>query len=273
MKQQPVTLIVAPNGARRMPADHPRLPITPQSTAQETRAAADTGAAVVHLHARDAAGKHTLDPTINRIFMDAVRQELGDEIVIQLTTEAVGQFTPEQQIQLVREVKPEAASFAVRELIPSDSDTDKQRGQAFFGWVKDQGIIAQFILYSAEDVQRYHRLKAEGVLPRDKHHLLFVLGRYSKTLQSKPADLLPMLQAHLDDTLWSVCAFGEQEHLCAATAMVLGGDIRVGFENNLHDMYGNRAESNATLVQQAATIAGSIARPLMTAAQFRQQFC
>ena len=272
MTNTAVALIVAPNGARRMPSDHPRLPITPETAALETRAAVSAGAAIVHLHARDPAGKHTLDPAINRVFMDAVRRELNNDVVIQLTTEAVGQFSPEQQIQLIQELKPEAASFAIQELIPSDSIADKQRGGAFFDWVHNQGIIAQYILYSADDVSRYHQLKAEGVLPKDKHHLLFVLGRYSKTQQSEPSDLLPMLSTLQDETRWAVCAFGQQEHRCAATAIALGGDVRVGFENNLHDMNGDQAASNATLIQQAASIATSMARPILTAEAFRQLF-
>lgn len=272
MTNTAVALIVAPNGARRMPSDHPRLPITPETAALETRAAVSAGAAIVHLHARDATGKHTLDPTINRAFMDTVRRELNDDVVIQLTTEAVGQFTPNQQIQLIRELRPEAASFAIQELIPSDSTADKQRGGEFFDWVHNQGIIAQYILYSADDVSRYHQLKEEGVLPKNKHHLLFVLGRYSKTQQSEPTDLLPMLTALQDETRWAVCAFGQQEHRCAATAIALGGDIRVGFENNLHDMNGDQAASNATLIQQAETIATSMARPILTANAFRQLF-
>ena len=272
MTNTAVALIVAPNGARRMPSDHPRLPITPETAALETRAAVSAGAAIVHLHARDPAGKHTLDPAINRVFMDAVRRELNNDVVIQLTTEAVGQFSPEQQIQLIQELKPEAASFAIQELIPSDSTADKQRGGEFFDWVHNQGIIAQYILYSADDVSRYHQLKEEGVLPKNKHHLLFVLGRYSKTQQSEPTDLLPMLTALQDETRWAVCAFGQQEHRCAATAIALGGDIRVGFENNLHDMNGDQAASNATLIQQAETIATSMARPILTANAFRQLF-
>ncbi len=272
MRIEPVTLIVAPNGARRMPTDHPRLPITPESAALETRAAVEAGAAMVHLHARDAQGKHTLDPAINAAFMEAVRAEMGNDVVIQLTTEAVGQFTPEEQITLIRELKPEAASFAVRELIPTDSDADKNRGREFFSWVHQQGIIAQFILYSDEDVLRYHHLKAEGVLPQDQHHLLFVLGRYSKTLQSEPTDLLPMLMEHSDDTPWAVCAFGEKEHLCAAAGIALGGDVRVGFENNLYDQRGELAESNATLIAQAANNARNMARPLITADQFRSKY-
>lgn len=269
MSLQPVTLIVAPNGARRMPSDHPRLPITPESAALETRAAMEAGAAVVHLHARDAQGKHTLNPEINRRFMDAVRHELGDEIVIQLTTEAVGQFTPDEQIRLIGHLKPEAASFAVRELIPTDSPSDKTRGREFFNWVHDQDIVAQFILYSDEDVLRYHTLKAQKILPQDKHHLLFVLGRYSKSLQSDPSELLPMLMKHYDDTPWAVCAFGAQEHRCAAAAIALGGDVRVGFENNLHNMYGEQAESNASQITQAVEVARSMARPVITAEQFR----
>lgn len=264
-----VTVIVAPNGARKTVQDHPRLPVTPAQIAAETQAAVAAGATMVHAHARDEEGKHSLDPGLNRAVMEAIRDTVGDRVVVQLTTEAVGIYSPEQQMRLIRDVKPEAASFALKELIPSPQYETVAR--EFFHWISDEGIIAQYILYSAEEVERYHQLKEAGVIPQGQHHLLFVLGRYSANLHSEPTDLLPFVAAHRDKVPWAVCAFGEQEHRCAVTAMALGGDVRVGFENNLQDMHGEVATSNAVLVQQVADAAKTMGRSLLGANEFRHK--
>lgn len=243
-----VGIIVAPNGARKTTVDHPALPITPEQIAEEVLACRDAGAAMVHLHARDKYGKHSLAIDDNIAVMDAVNTSLGDSIIVQLTTEAIGMYTPEQQMELIKQTQPEAASFALQELIPNDDYIPV--AQSFFQWVSDTGMIAQYILYSSDDVNRYFTLLKSGVLPAKNHHVLLVLGRYHKTLQSTPRDLLPMLTNELlcNKHRWAVCAFGAQEQKCLINAMLLGADIRVGFENNHLNNLGLIAKNNAQQV-------------------------
>ncbi|MEH6577291.1 MAG: 3-keto-5-aminohexanoate cleavage protein [Amphritea sp.] len=270
MNNQAVTITVAPNGAYKQKSDHPALPVSPLEIAVAAEQAAAAGATMIHAHARTAQGKHSLDPEQNCKVWHAIKERVGDDIVVQLTTEAAGIYQPEQQMQLIRQVKPEAASFALRELFPDDSSIPT--ASAFFHWVAEQHIIAQYILYSAEEVSRYHQLKAAGILPDTPHHLLFVLGRYHQQQQSSPEDLAPFIAAHRDETPWMVCAFGQREHACASRAMELGGDVRVGFENNLLDNQGQSAANNAVLVQQVTAAAANLQRPLLSAQQFRQKF-
>ena len=101
-----------------------------------------------------------------------------------------------------------------------------------------------------------------------QHHLLFVVGRQQAASESAMIALLAQLQHAV---AWSVCAFGPLEHRITAAAIALNGDIRVGFENNLLAADGKQADSNAELVVQAANMAKLLSRPLMTAAQFREQ--
>ena len=243
-------VIVAPNGARRTKADHPALPMTPAELSEVALACADAGAAMIHMHARKADGSHSLEIDDNRATYTAVKAAVGDRMLVQVTTEAIGIYQPEAQMQLIRELKPEAASFGLRELIPSKEH--EQRASEFFAWVSDTGIIAQYILYSAEDLLYYLDLRDRGLLPAYNHHLLFVLGRYSAGMRSTPEDLTPFV-AHLwklKAVRWAVCAFGEREHDCLVEAVRLGGDARVGFENNLFAADGNPAKDNASQVKQ-----------------------
>lgn len=243
-------VIVAPNGARRTKEDHPALPMTPAELAEVALACADAGAAMIHMHARKANGSHSLEIDDNRATYNAVKAAVGKRMLVQVTTEAVGIYQPEAQMELIRALKPEAASFGLRELIPSREH--EQRASEFFCWVSDAGIIAQYILYSAEDLIYYLDLCERGLLPARNHHLLFVLGRYSVGMRSVPEDFTPFIPHlwKLKPVRWAVCAFGEREHDCLVEAVRLGGDARVGFENNLHASDGQLAQNNSAQVKQ-----------------------
>ncbi|EPJ50207.1 MAG: hypothetical protein OFPI_20640 [Osedax symbiont Rs2] len=263
-------VIVAPNGARKSNKDHAQLPVNAAQVAADALLNQAAGATMIHAHARDESGGHSLDIEHNRHLYAALKEAVGDDLVIQLTTEAVGIYEPQQQMALIKEIQPEAASFALKELISSDAQLDRARD--FFHWVATQGIIAQYIVYSAEEVVRYHQLKQQGVLPANKHHLLFVLGRYTDGQQSQPSELLPFIIEHKDDTPWAVCAFGRDEHQCVSAALSLGGDVRVGFENNLYNLHGQLAYNNAVLVKQAVDSATDMGREVMSAQEFRAFF-
>jgi uncharacterized protein (DUF849 family) len=263
----PLVVMVAPNGARRTKADHPGLPITPAEIAREAAACAEAGASLLHVHVRDADGRHSLDPGLYRAVIDAVRSALGERIVIQITTEAVGRYPPAEQMRVVRELRPEAVSLALAELIPDDAAIAAAAG--FLAWLQRERIAPQYILYSPDEVTRFHELRARGVIPQRRPFVLFVLGRYAERTDARPRDLLPYLAAHDAACPWSLCAFGPRESACALTAAGLGGHVRVGFENNLWRADGRLAASNAELVAQLAAGAPLLGRPLADVATTR----
>jgi len=260
-------LCVAPNGARRTQADHPALPMRPAEIAREAAACAEAGANVIHLHVRDDSGRHSLDAHRYRDAVAAVKQRLGDRLLIQVTTEAVGLYTPQQQMALVRELRPEAASVALRELVPDDAALpDAAR---FFEWALREGVALQFIVYGADEARRLVSLARQGAVPQDAPNALFVLGRYSAGQRSTPTDLLSFLDGWPLEWPWSVCAFGATEAQCMAAAIGLGGHARVGFENNLHRADGSLASGNADLVGNVRELVARAGRPLATVAQAR----
>lgn len=255
--RRPFSLAVAPNGARKTHTDHARLPISPDELAQCARECVDAGAAMIHLHVRRADATHSLEVADYEPAIAAVRKAVGNALVLQLTTEAVGIYQPAQQIATVRALRPEAASVAVRELAP-DADA-LPAAHEFFHWMHREHVVAQYILYDAADVRRYASLRANGVIPEGRHWVLFVLGRYSAGQKSSPLDLLPFLAAWDEMGLaqsgveWAVCAFGKQEADCAAAAVMLGGHARIGFENNMTLPDGATAPDNAALLNAVRT--------------------
>ena len=263
----PLIIAVAPTGAYKSPADHPALPVSAQQIAHTAAACANEGASMLHLHVRDANGAHSLDADTYRHAIDAVRNALGDRLLIQVTTEAAGRFLAPAQMALVRELRPDCVSLAIRELVP-DAASESAAAE-FFAWVCEAGIIPQFILYSAAELRRYQTLREGGVIPALALPLLFVLGRYSAGQTSDPRALLPFLDELSHEAPWMVCAFGAGEHRCAATAAALGGHVRVGFENNLLLKDGSPAGSNADLVMQVRELAAALGRPLADGATAR----
>lgn len=259
---------VAPNGARLGKKDHRALPISPDELADCAQACARVGAGMIHLHVRDEAGKHVLDVTGYQAAIAAIREKAGEDIVIQVTTEAVGLYTSEEQMDLVRSLKPEAVSLGLRELLPQNSD--EKEFAAFWKWLREAQIWPQIILYDDSDVFRLIDLRNRGVLGNDHLSVLFVLGRYGKQ-QADALELLPFLnaiegQGAID---WSVCAFGKKENACVTAAACLGGHARIGFENNQYLADGSPALDNSALVEQAVLMAVQTARQPMTAQDLR----
>lgn len=263
-------VMAAPNGARRTKADHPNLPVTATELAAEAVLCRDAGASVLHLHVRDGQGAHSLDAGLYREALAEVRGALGDSMVLQVTTEAVGRFSPEEQIAVVRALKPEAVSLALRELAPDAAGEPAARD--LFEWMRDNRVWAQVILYDPADIARFVSLAETGLFAVARPSVLLVLGRYTVGQVSDPQDLTPMLEALApvrDAVSWWVCAFGAQENACMARAIAEGGNVRVGFENNFYLPDGRRAGHTADLVALAAETARAAGRPPLSAGEVR----
>ncbi len=263
-------MAVAPNGGRRTKADHPALPLTPDELARTARECLERGASVIHLHVRDAEGRHCLDPEAYRAAIARILEAVGDRLVVQITSESLGRYSPGQQKDAVLMTNPEAVSLALRELAPEKAD---ERGFGeFLGRLKQQRIWPQIILYSTEDAERLGAMRKQGLVPFEQLSVLYVLGRYSIIRVASPRDLLPYLAPEMPRfESWSVCAFGRRETACATAAALLGGNARVGFENNLTLPDGARAASNADLVEALVHALEAVGLKTQTADGLREE--
>lgn len=222
----------------------------------------------MHMHVRDPDGRHSLDVQTYREALAAVKQAVGDALLVQVTSEAAGYYQAAQQMAMVRTLKPEAVSLALREIaVPDIAESDLAN---FLAWLARERVMTQVILYDAADVQRWKSLRERGFVPPGAWSVLYVLGRYAAGQVSSPHDLLPFLQLS-DGTLpWAICAFGREENACVTAAAAFRGHVRVGFENNLYLSDGTLAPGNAALVVQAAQGSRTLGRPLASAADARQ---
>jgi 3-keto-5-aminohexanoate cleavage enzyme len=264
----PVAIAVAPNGGRKVRSDHPAVPLSPRDLAETAARCHEAGASMIHAHVRNADGTHLLDADAYRAAIAAIRGAVGDRLVIQITSEALGQYSPAEQRAVIRAVQPEAASLALRELVPDASE--EAAFAELLTWMKRAYVTPQIILYSAEDALRLADLRQRGLVPFERLPVLFVLGRYTTGQTSSPSDLLPFVGGAAPSfEHWSVCAFGAREIACVTAAALLGGHIRVGFENNELLPDGSRAGANEDLVAAAYRAIEVVGLKAATADQLR----
>ncbi|MEE9320440.1 MAG: 3-keto-5-aminohexanoate cleavage protein [Granulosicoccus sp.] len=241
-------LMVAPNGARLQVTDHPSLPLTIPDILSCARDCYSAGAGAIHAHVRNENGDHVLDSGLFRELLSEFSHAIPG-MLLQISTECVGQYKPEDQRRLVREVQPRFVSVALREQNPHGKT---EKAQEFYTWMDENGIEVQHILYSKEDLLWCQRLLEDGYIQNNEPEVLFVLGRHLKEKFCSPADLDEFLSVLEPDfgIQWAVCAFGSTETRCLNYAHKKGGKLRVGFENNLFNDDGQIALDNADRVRE-----------------------
>jgi len=241
-------LMIAPNGAKKTKKDHPNLPITIQEIVEEARKCFSLGANAIHAHVRDKKGNHSLDAGLYHELIKELNVKVPN-LPVQITTEAVGKYSPDEQFDVVKKILPESASVAFIEMVPDIKETNLAK--KFYKFSIENNIQIQHILYSVEDLKVFIQAIKSKIIPDENLQVLYVLGRYSKNFQSKKEDLDAFLNEHksiTSDFEWGLCAFGRAETECLIKAYSLGGKARIGFENNFQNKDGTIAYSNADRV-------------------------
>lgn len=246
-------IMVAPNGARLKKPDHPALPVTIAEIVSTAAACEKAGADGIHAHIRDSDANHTLDAGMYRELLAELANVVPD-MLHQITTEAVGRYRPEEQMRLVRDVRPASVSASLAEIT---SEGWNSRVEDFYRWCDDEEIAVQHILYSPDQLAKLIELVSQARIPAKPLQMLFVLGRYGQPESSDPSmldgfvQLLPELDTRPD---WAVCAFGRNETACLLAAERLGGKVRIGFENNTLNENGTIARDNAERVARFVSL-------------------
>ncbi|SDC90340.1 3-keto-5-aminohexanoate cleavage protein [Ruegeria marina] len=235
-------IMVAPNGARRGKADHARLPLTLDETIGEALACYNAGAASLHLHVRDDAGRHSLDTGRYREALTELAR-VAPGMAVQITTEAAGLYSPAQQFDCLHRLRPDWASVALREIA-----RDPLIAARLYARAADQGTRIQHIVYDRADLEILLRGRADGSIPLHQDEVICVLGAYDPPRAGAPGDL-EALRPRIAGLRLAVCAFGPAEQDCLLSAARHGAEIlRVGFENNLLSPDGSLWPNNAAAV-------------------------
>lgn len=265
----PVVITVAPTGAEVTRDQNPNVPYTPQEIADEVVAAAGEGASVVHIHARTAEGRPTTDPDMLRRIRDLIRERV--DVVIGMSTGAEVGMGHDERIRVL-DAEPEVASLNCGSMNFGGEIFDNHPDliAALAKRMAAEGIRPELESYDLGMLATAGRLLDDGLLeePPLYNFVMGVPGGIAATVEN----ILAMLQNRSRPGPWSVTGIGRHQLPLITLACVLGGHMRVGFEDNLYYRRGELAMSNAQLVARARRIAEELERPIATPQQAREIF-
>ncbi len=286
-----VIITCAVTGSIHTPTMSKFLPITPKEIADAAIGAAEAGAAIVHLHARNVKdGSPTQDPNLFREFLPTIKAK--SNVVINLTTGGAATMTTQERMQPALQLKPEVASlnmgsmnFGLYPMVDRYKNFQHQweldylegsRDRVFKNTYKD----IEYILSSCSDNDTRFELECYDI-----SHLYnlahFVDRGIVKTpffvqsvfgimggIGGHPEDILHMKRSadrlFGNDYVWSVLGAGRNQIPVATMSAAMGGNVRVGLEDSLWDGPGKLAETNAAQVKRVRTIIEALSLEVAT---------
>lgn len=235
---------VAPTGLNKSKIDHPLLPMSVPEIAACARSCFDAGASMIHVHVRDKRGRASLSPKLLRTAIDAIFTEVPG-MTIQIATESHGAaVSVEQRLRLIRNLKPAAVSLAVREL-----GLKPRVAAKIYDFCAKNGIAVQHVIHDYFDLRLLKNWIEAGTVPTEMNEVLLVIGGEGPDQRASIQDLEVMVrEMGTDFPHWMACAYGADEELVLRRAAQLGGDVRVGFENNIFRPDGSISDDNTEAV-------------------------
>src|SRR5215204_5878669 len=257
----PTTMItVAPTGAETAKVDAPALPVTLEELVRTARACADIGAAVVHVHVRDAGTNPTLDLGLLTDTVAALREHT--DLVVQLSTG--GAVTdPEADRLRALEADPDAASCTMG-TVNFGTDVFLNRWQFIVELhtrMRDRRIVPEYEIFDLGQLATLHRLLDKHGAPYGGHvHCDLVMG-VPGGMPGTVHALAAAVQALPAGATFSATGVGRTTLPVMLAALAAGGHLRVGMEDTLTYGPGEPVRDNAQLVARAAGLARIAQRP------------
>lgn len=262
-------IIVAPTGAETAKADCPQLPTTLAELVETAVACETAGAALIHIHVRNAEHLPTLDPVLLRETVQAVRE--ATSMVIQLSTGG-SVHDPLEKRLTVLDAEPDSCSLTCGTTnFGDDVFLNPYPFMAqLYRQAQEREIVPEFELFDLGHVAALRRLiDAYGLPYGGKVHVDFITG-VPGGMPGTPAALLAGIQAlPAEVTTWAATGVGRSHLPIAAAALASGGHLRVGMEDNLNYAKGQPVRRNDELVSRAADLARLMQRPPLTTDQAR----
>jgi 3-keto-5-aminohexanoate cleavage enzyme len=273
-------LTVATTGGFHGKEANPNLPELPEEIAQTAYECWNEGASIVHIHARDKKTRRpTSDPETLREIDQRIRAKNCD-IIIQHSTVAdyIPRLGADRRIKAI-EMNPEMASL----------DISFTRLVTFGGnenvWIMtlpeievgaqamlERGIKPELEIFNPVLMEDVYSLIAKGLLQKP-YYFGFVMGmrRINRAyMPYSPRLVMQLVEGLPPDSMFSVLGIGSDELPATTLSILLGGHVRVGFEDNVHYEKGKLAESNAQLVARAARIGRELGCEINSPAETRQ---
>jgi len=278
---------VAPTGGFQGKEANPNFPVLSEEIAQSAYESWNEGASIVHIHARDRQTyKPTNDPEVFREIDERIREKNCDIIIEHTTNDdlilhnvmARGHIPKVERINAI-EMNPEMASldilvagmltFGGKEELEVARLSDIEYGAKA---MLDRGVKPELEIFNPVFMEDVYYLIDKGLLKKP-YWISFVMGmrRINRTFMPYSSKLLMQLVDSLPpDSVFTVLGIAGDELPAAIQSILLGGHLRVGFEDNVFYKKGQLAESNAQLVARAVRIGRELGCEIATPSEARE---
>jgi uncharacterized protein (DUF849 family) len=257
----------------------PAIPYTPKEIAEEAKRAVDAGAAIVHIHARTPQGGPDWNvDTFAEIFSEV---RARTDAIINFSTGAVG-IPAEERVAHVRDLRPEMAALNMGSMNYAIYSEKKKAFyhdhvfanpfkdiQLFLETMKAAGVRPEMECFDAGHIGNTRPLIDMGVLapPFQFSLIMGVLGGIPGTTRH----LVDQVDSLPQGSHWQVIGIGLNQWPLVAAAITMGGNVRVGLEDNFYVEEGKMAKSNGDLVEKARRLAHDLGRDVATPAEARAE--
>jgi uncharacterized protein (DUF849 family) len=279
--EDPVVISCSISGVIANRDQCPAIPYTPEEYAAEARRAVDEGASQIHIHARTPDGVPSYEIEDFRAITEAIRAEVGDAVIVNYSTGALG-VPVETRIAYLRELEPDIGAlnmgsmnyakyssrrkdFVFKAVFENSFETIR----TFLAAMREEGIRPEHECFDSGHVASLDPLLDMGLLspPLQISFVMGVVGGIRPTARNV---------AHLAEQVpdvphqWGVIGISRAQWGLLAAALSLGGNVRVGLEDNFYLPDGEMARSNGELVARAARMATDAGRRLATVGEARE---
>lgn len=253
-------------GAELTRADTPHLPITPEEIAEDAARCAAAGAAMVHVHARYDDGTPTQDAAVYARILAEIRKRSA--VIVQTSTGGAVGMTPRERLQPVL-LRPEMATLTTGTVNFGSAVfmNPLPHVEEFARTMVAEGVVPEIEVFDTGMVDAALRLVQKGILSLPLHFDL-VMG-VQGGIAATPRNLLHLVESLPPGSTWSVAGIGRAQLPMAALALVMGGHVRVGLEDNIYYARGQLA-TNAQLVERVVRLARELGREVASPDEARR---
>ena len=275
----PVIITAALTGAATMKNQNPSVPYEPEEFAEEAYKCWKAGAAMVHVHAREAGGMATHDHARIKATYDAIKDKCP-ELIVCLSSAVGMNKTAEQRISQIVAIKPEMASLNTNTM--NFGLLDRKSGKIFIDYVfentfsmlqdfakamGENGVKPEIECYDMGGLDNTLLIAKQGIFT-DPMNFNFVWG-VAGGQQFRTEAFIAMMNALPPRANFTTCGVGTDQFPCIMQSCILGGHMRVGLEDNIRMPNGALAKGSYEQVEVAVDIANSLGRPVATTDEAR----
>jgi len=256
-------------GAEVLKEHNPAVPYTVEECVREAKSAYDAGASIVHLHVRWDDGTPTQDLGRFKEVYDAIKAVIPDVIILPTTGGAIG-MTNDERLQPIQ-LRPEMATldcgtlnFGGDDIFINTENTIKYFAEKMY----ELNIKPELEVFDKSMIDMALRLHKKGFIHKPLHFDL-VMG-VNGGISGELRDFVFMRHSLPPDATYTVAGIGKYEFPLAMAAIIDGGNVRVGFEDNVFISKGVLARSNGELVDKVVRMARELGREIASPAEARQ---